>query len=270
MLGLCFLVVAPVHAAADAGAIVLAQTPPAVQKTVQANIGIGRVTSITKGDDDAKPSYEIVYTKGAASLDLHVGEDGALLSMQVGFAETPPAVQKSIQAQLGTDKMGDIEKTFDRDETTYVVDTTTKDGRESQFTISDAGVLLEAEIALSEAPAPVQATITTQMGKGTLTTLTKIIDDKVTYDADFTKDGKNGGVTVGSDGALLSVQITLEETGAAQKTILEKVGNGKILSVWKSFEKREKVFPYKVESIKDGKAFNFSVGPKGKFLGIDD
>jgi len=25
-----------------------------------------------------------------------------------------------------------------------------------------------------------------------------------------------------------------------------------------------------VESMKDGKAFNFSVGPNGRFLGIDD
>jgi uncharacterized membrane protein YkoI len=268
-LGLCFPVTVPVDAA-DAAAMTLAQTPPAVQKTVQANNGNGKVTSISKGDEDGMASYEVKFMNGPQPRDLHVGEDGRLLSIQMALAETPPAVQKSIQTQLGGDKLDAIEKTFDLDETSYVVDITTKDGRESQFSIGEDGALLEMEIALSEAPAPVQKTLAAQMGNGTLTTLTRIIDDTVTYAAEFTKDGKSGGVTVASDGALLSVGITLAETGAAQKTILEKVGNGRILSIKKSFEKREKVLPFKVESVKDGKYFNFSVGPKGRFLGMDD
>jgi hypothetical protein len=266
LLGLCL----PVDAFADAGAIILAQTPSAVQKTVQANIGKGQVTSISKSDEDAVASYDVNFMKDGQPRDLRVREDGALLRVEVAFTETPPVVQKAIQAQLGPDKLGVIEKTFDDAEISYEVEITTKGGRESQFTVGESGALLETEIALSDAPAPVQKTIAAQMGNGTLTTLTKIIDDKVTYDVDFTKDGKDGSVTIASDGALLSVQITLEETGAAEKTILEKVGNGKIVSVWKSFEKREKVFPFKVESVKDGKSFNFSVGPKGRFLGLDE
>jgi uncharacterized membrane protein YkoI len=268
--GLCFPSVTQVCAAADAGAIPLAQTPPAVQKAIQASIGNGKVTSITKGDEDGIPSYEVNFTNNGQPRDLHVGEDGRLLSIQMALGETPPAVQKSIQTQLGSDKLDAIEKTFDLDETSYVVELTTKDGRESQFSIGENGALLEMEIALGEAPAPVQKTLAAQMGNGTLTTLTRIIDDRVTYDAEFTKDGKNGNVTIATDGALLSVEITLAETGAAQKTILEKVGNGRIISISKSFEKREKVLPFKVESVKDGKYFNFSVGPKGRFLGMND
>jgi hypothetical protein len=30
------------------------------------------------------------------------------------------------------------------------------------------------------------------------------------------------------------------------------------------------VFPFEVEGRKDGKPFDFSVGPKGRFLGMDD
>jgi hypothetical protein len=271
MLGLCFPTAAPLHAADAPGAITLAQTPPAVQKTVQANIGIGKITSISRGDEDGVVSYGVDFTKGGQSRDLRVGEDGTLLRIQVALAETPPAVQKSIQAQLGTDKSDGIEKTFDGNEISYVVDFTTKDGRESQFTVGENGVLLEIEIALTEAPAPVQKTLAAEMGNGTLTTLTKIIEEKVTYDAEFSKDGKDGGVTIGPDGALISVQITLEEAPApAQKTIREKLGNGKILTVWKSFEKRGKFLPIKVEAVKDGKPFNFSVAQKGHFIGMDD
>jgi len=254
----------------DNASIMLSQSPPAVQKSIQANIGGATVTKMTKGEEDGVADYEVEFTKGGQTRDLKVTEDGRLLSIEVAFAETPPAVQKALQAQLGADKLDSIEKTFDANEISYEVDITTKDGRESQFTLSDSGVLLEIEIALSEAPPLVQKTIATQMAGGTLTTLTKNIDARVTYDAEFTTDGRSGSVSVADNGALLSVSITLAETGPAQATILEKVGNGKILSVKKSFEKREKVFPFKVESVKDGKPFNFSVGPKGRFLGLDD
>jgi len=261
---------APVRPAGDADAINLTQTPPAVQKTVQANIGNGKVTSISKIDGNGVTSYEVNYLKGTQTRYLHVSEDGALLSIELAPAETPPAVQKSIRAHLGISELGAIEKTFDGDEISYVVYITTKDGRESQFTIGENGDLLEMEIALGQAPAPVQKTVAEQMGTGRLTTLTKIIGDEITYEAYFTKDGKDGGVIVASNGALLSVEIALEETGPAQKAILEKVGNGRILLVWKSFEKRENILPFKVVSVKDGKSFNFSVSPDGRFLGVDE
>jgi hypothetical protein len=38
----------------------------------------------------------------------------------------------------------------------------------------------------------------------------------------------------------------------------------------KSFDARRGVLPYEIEARKDGKPFNFSVGPKGRFLGMDD
>ena len=255
----------------DPASITLAQSPPAIQKTVQENVGNGKVTAMSKVEEDGLARYEVDFTKDGISRDLKVAEDGTLVSIQVALAETPPAVQKAIAAQLGESKLGDIEKTFEGAETNYEVEITTKDGRDSQFTLNEAGALLEIEIALSEAPAPVQKTVAEQMGNGTLTTLTKIINQTVTYEAVFTKDGKEGGVNVAATGALLSVQITLEQVPpAALKSIQEKVGNGKILSVWQSYEKREKVLPFKVESVKDGKSFNFSVGPKGRFLGLDD
>ena len=270
LLALC-LPAAALVPSQDAAAIVLAQSPPAVQKTVQANVGNGKITAMSNIVEDGLVRYEVDFTKDGISRDLKVAEDGTLVSIQVALAETPPAVQKAIAAQLGESKLGDIEKTFEGAETNYEVEITTKDGRESQFTLSEAGALLEIEIALSAAPAPVQKTITEQMGNGTLTTLTKIIDQTVTYEAVFTKDGKEGGVNIAPTGALLSVQITLEQVPpAALKSIQEKVGNGKILSVWQSYEKREKVLPFKVQSVKDGKSFNFSVGPKGRFLGLDD
>jgi len=256
----------------DNASTMLSQSPPSVQKTIQANIGDARVTDMTKGEENGVPDFVVSFTKDGQTRELKVAEDGRLLSIQVALAETPPVVQQAIQAQLGGDKLDSIEKTFDGEDVSYEVNITIiKDGRESKFTVGDDGAIQDVQIALSEAPAPVQKTVADQMAGGTLTTLTKIIDDRVTYDAEFTKDdGKGGEVTIAEDGALLSVEIPLAETGAAQATILEKVGNGKILSVKKSFEKRETFLPFKIESVKDGKSFNFSVSPEGRFLGMDD
>jgi len=229
------------------------------------------VTSISMTDEDSVAIYEVAFTKDGQPRDLHVGKDGRLLSILIALADTPPAVRKSIQSELEGDTLVAIEKTFEVDETSYLVEITARDGRARRFTIGDDGVLSEREIGLSEAPAPVQKTVAAQVGDGTLKILTKIFAEKVTYDADFTKDGKDGAVSVAGNGQLLSVKITLAEaTAAAQQTILAKVGAGRIRSVWKSFEKRENVFPFKVESVKDGKLFNFSVGPNGRFLGVDD
>jgi len=173
LIGLCFAAIAPVHALdrpRDPDDRTLEETPPAVQKTIRATIGTGKVQSITKKDHHGRATYEVMFTKIKFSPDFQVREDG-----------------KPVTAER--------------------------------------------------------------------------ILERLTWSRAF---------TVAEDGALLSMETALAETGAAQKTILEKVGNGRIISIKKSFEKREKVLPFKVQSAKDGKPFNFSVAPDGRFLGTDE
>ena len=45
---------------------------------------------------------------------------------------------------------------------------------------------------------------------------------------------------------------------------------GTVLRVDKSFVKERGVDPFEVEGRKDGKPFDFSVGPRGKFLGMNE
>ena len=61
-----------------------------------------------------------------------------------------------------------------------------------------------------------------------------------------------------------------ELTPDVQKTIKEQIGTGTIVRIAKSFELKKKVQPYEVEGRKDGKPFDFSVGPQGRFLGRDE
>jgi hypothetical protein len=171
--GLCFAVAAAVHALdppRDPNDRTLEETPPAVQKTIQATIGTGEVQSITKKDDHSRVTYEVGFTKFKVSPDLQVIEDG-----------------KPVSAER--------------------------------------------------------------------------ILEKINWSRNF---------TVAENGALLSMEMALEETGAAQNAILELVGTDRLISIKKSFEEREKVLPFKVECFKDGKPFNFSVAPDGRFLGTDE
>jgi len=94
---------------------------------------------------------------------------------------------------------------------------------------------------------------------------------ETSYYVEVRRDRKLRDFSVAENGKLQSVQVFLSETPAeVQSTIKEKVGGGKVLRVDKSFEPRRGVIPYEVEARKDGKAFNFSVGPRGRFLGMDD
>jgi len=148
---------------------------------------------------------------------------------------------------------------------------TTKDGQERAFTVEENGTVSSMEVALADTPAAVQKAVKAQVGTGKLDSITRILDEGLSYEvAMTTAEGKEREFTVGATGRLQSMTVTLDETGSeAQKTIKEQIGTGKILRIERSFEGKSKVPPYQVEAIKNGKPFYFSVDPKGKFLGVD-
>jgi uncharacterized membrane protein YkoI len=127
---------------------------------------------------------------------------------------------------------------------------------------------------LSNAPVMVQKTIQAQVGGGKLTGIDQMFDDDgITYDVEMTAmDGEEQSFTVATNGAMVSEQVTLEKTTpGARRTIKEEIGDGKILRIDKSLlERKDGVLPYEVQGRKDGKPFDFSIGPRGRFLGMDD
>jgi len=254
--------------------VALSETPAAVQKTVQAQTGGGKLGDIDKVLDGGETIFDVELTaKDGQEKDFTVAEDGTLLSVEVALAETPAPVQKSIKTLVGGGELESIDNNLDDAEITYDVELTATNGRKKDFTIADDGTLLSAEVALSETPDVVQKTIATQMNGGKLESIDKNFDDDgISYDVEVkAKDGQKKNFTVGADGSLSSVVVTLKETTpAAQKTIQNQIGDGKILEIDRSFVKRDGVFPYEVQGLKDGKPFDFSVGPHGRFLGMDD
>jgi hypothetical protein len=231
-----------------------------------------KITDIER-DDDREVSYTVSYAaKGGPEHDFTVAEDGTLVSVEVMLDETPIPVQRAIKAQVGEGTIEAIEKSFEEDEISYDVDMKRKDGVERSFSVTLEGKLQAMQVALEEPPAAVRKTIEASLGTAKLEDIYHIFEEgETSYYVEVRRDGKLRDFSVAENGRLQSVQVFLAETPAeVQATINEKIGTGKLLRVDKSFDARRGVLPYEVEARKDGKPFNFSVGPKGRFLGMDD
>ncbi len=252
------------------GTVALSDTPTPVQKTIQAQIGDGKMGDITNEADGEETLYDVDLTaKDGSERDFSVAQDGTLVSVEVNLNETPAPVQKTIRAELNGGDLDSIDKNVADTDVTYDVEGTGKDGKTRDFTVDDDGTLSSREVDLSETPDAVQKTIASRLN-----------GDKVeSIDENFDDDGKNFDVTISAtksfnvtaDGALDSQQVALADVPPrVRMTIDARLGDGTVLRVDKSFEKEKNVFPYKVQGRKDGKPFNFSVAPRGRFLGMDD
>ncbi len=254
--------------------IALGDAPAVVQKTIHTEMGTGKLDSIEKVMDDDGTSFDItVILANGKDHDFTVAENGKLESVEISLAETPAAVQKAVKAKIGDGTVDNVEKNFDDDGISYQIGFTTKDGRESSFSLAASGTLESEEVALADTPAPVQATIKKEVGNGKVQDVDKIYDpDGVTYEVGITKAGRYHNFTVAADGHLDSREIPLADAPAAvQATIKAQIGDGKVLRIDRSFVGKDSgVFPFQVTGEKNGKPFDFSVGPGGKFLGLDD
>jgi uncharacterized membrane protein YkoI len=250
----------------------LAELPPAVQKTIKGQVGGNKLGDIERDEEAGNITYDVQMTQNGEERTFTVDDLGVLTGIEVGLDETPALVRKTIQVQVGQGELDSIEKTFDNGDVSYEVEMTTKTGAERSFTVAAHGKLERLQVTLDEAPAAVRKTIGTHTVGGKLGDLFRVFDDDgVSYEMNFSAEGRERDLSVAENGKLESKQVFLSELlPAAQKTIKEKIGDGKILRIDHVFEQKMGVLPYEVEGRKDGKPFNFSVGPKGRFLGMDE
>lgn len=273
ILPVCLLTAAGLSGLA-AGSLTLADVPAATQKTISLQAGAATVADISRNEDAGETAFDVSCTNQAGDeQDFTVADDGTLLSVEVELAETPAAVQQAIRAQAPGWELESIDKNVTDPELAYEVEVS-KDGVDRTFTLAADGVLLSRELQLTNAPAPVQAAIKEQLADGSLQSVCENIDTEGnTYDIEVkTRAGGKNSFSLAADGKLLSREVTLAEVPpGARKTIEARLGDGRILRIDKSLsEKRAGVLPFEVQGRKAGKPFNFSVGPRGKFLGMDD
>jgi len=257
----------------DTNTVALSATPAAVQKAINARIGAGKLESIAKSFEGGEITFDVDWTdKNEKECGFTLAEDGTLLNVEVELTETSPAVQKTIQLQASGSVLESLEKVVeDPNNISYDVQVA-KNGRARGFTVDEDGTLLSKEVALTETPEQVQKAVQKKAAGGQIKSIEEVFDDEITYDVTITSGGGEKSFTVATNGVLLREQVALEETPlAARKTIRQKIGNGTILGIDKSLvEKKMGVLPYEVQGRKEGKPFDFSVGPKGRFLGMDE
>ncbi len=217
-------------------------------------------------------TYALTVTgKNGNEKELTVAADGTLLSLEMALAETPSVVQTAIKAQLGANHLELVQKTLEEGQFVYEVEATRKDGSEASFAVSEEGKLVSLQVSLAEVPAAVRTVIQSRLGHAKLEGIYRTFEDgDISYYIEETREGKLRGFSVATDGTLESVQFFLSETPATvQKTIRERLAGATLVRIDQTFEKRMGVFPFEVEGRKNGKPLNFSVGPHGRFLGLD-
>ncbi len=251
----------------------LSDTPAAVQKIIQAQVADGTMGDITKNADDEETVFDVDLTaKDGSNRDFSVAQDGTLLSTEVNLPETPDDAQKTIQSKLAGATLDNIDKNLADADVSFDVEGTGKDGKDKKFTVADDGTILSREITLAEAPDAVQKTINEKLEGGKVTSIDENFDDDGTnFDVSVTaSDDLKKSFNVLANGTFASERVPLADVPPrARATIKDHIGDGTVLRVDKSFIKERGVDPYEVEGRKDGKPFDFSVGPRGKFLGMD-
>ncbi|HEY3762060.1 MAG TPA: hypothetical protein VGN23_09965 [Verrucomicrobiae bacterium] len=211
--------------------------------------------------------------KDSTDKDFSVADDGTLLSVEVGASGIPAPAQTMEKTLVGDGDLQSIDKNLDDIDINYDIEWTARDGRDKNATISGDGTLLSVEVSTNEIPTAVKSNISGRMNGGKLGSIDENFDDTGTnFDVEITSaNGSKNSFTVAMDGTLSSEEINPARIPpAAMRTIKDRIGEGKILRIDKSFIKQDGVMPYEVEGRKDGKPFDFSVGPRGRFLGMDD
>jgi uncharacterized membrane protein YkoI len=188
----------------------LDELPSPLQAAIKAQAGTGSIDDIDKSFDDGETSYvATIATPDGKERDYTFNPDGSLSSIEVTLPELPPSLQTAIKAQVGNDTLQSIDKTFDDGEITYDAAVTTPDGRERDFSLSDQGALVSREVAIADAPAAVQRTITQTLGTGKVIEIDQAFDipsNGVPYEIEGSKNGKPFYFLVSPTGSFLGME----------------------------------------------------------------
>ena len=197
--------------------------------------------------------------------------------MEVALAETPAPVQAAIQKQLSGGALKSIEENFDPAGNSFDVVDIGKDGVKGAFSIGADGGLLSLQVTLDQVIPIARDTIQKTVGDGTIKSIDESFDPPVnTYDVVAVMKRRHHenpspwarGATHPQRGG----HHRPDHRSRAGDHLASQIGDGKIIRIDKAYaeKKEDGVVPFEVQGRKDGVPFNFSVGPKGKFLGDHD
>lgn len=188
-----------------AAEVFLPELPAAVQKTIQSQLGKGKLGDIYKARDEGEVSYDVEMTREGKARSFTVSDKGAILEEQVFLNELPAPIRKAIQKNSGGATLGEITKSTDEGEAIYYAEVN-KGATTRTLTFNMDGVLLAEEepATLSDAPEAAQKKIKSLAGDGKIAGLTKVTEDgDISYDVDILQGGGRKTLSVSAAGDLL-------------------------------------------------------------------
>lgn len=248
----------------------LEETPPVVRAALAKELAGDKLKEISKSYDDGV-AYDVTVNRGGRDRDFSIGENGQLLRVELALQETPPVVQKGILKFIGAGAVTSIDRTVEDDRTQYNIEWRSKDGAAHAFSLFENGNMKSMSVTLAETPPAANAAIVQEVGTATLKEIAQSFDDNsVEYDVTVIRGEQERDFTVAEGGKLERRQLFLEEIApAAQASIKRIVSNGLILRIDQIFDRKKGGFRMEVESLIDGKRYDFSVGQNGLFLGAE-
>jgi uncharacterized membrane protein YkoI len=240
----------------------LNELPENIRRSIQTQAGNNGLGEIDWVDDDGDISYAFEIVKNAKKYDVTLSEDGVLHSLGIDLADAPEPVRKAVAAQIDAGKVTSISKNFEDDEISYYVEGT-RGAKKRSINLSPDGAISNETVELADTPPAVQKAIKEQAAGARLSDIDRIVeDDDVMFDVKVIRAGKKQGFTVGEDGTLLAVKLTVAELPPpVRKELTARVGSGHIYRLEKAIDGSE--ITYEVEAKVKGKKIDFTLNPDG-------
>jgi hypothetical protein len=240
--------------AEQTGIVRLADLPPAVQTAIQGHVGKGKLQEIEKVVDGDEITYEVRMRKNNRERGFTVGEDGALVEMEVFLRETPEPVREAIEKRVVNAHLENISKVFDDGNVTFEVEYThvpeSGAGQSRTFTLSDKGELLELELFLPETPEPVRKAIQSESAGGQMAAITEVFEDgQPDFQVEIQSGSKTRVITFDSDGKIESREEPVTQSALpelAQKVLQDLAKEGPVGNVIKVTEDGETSYDVKL------------------------
>lgn len=122
--------------------LTLKDLPPAVQKTVEANLNGAEIKNIKKETEQGVSQYEVETILNGKHRDFNVDSKGTLLVVEeeTSIDSIPAAAKAAIQKKVGTGKLRSVE-TFTKpgSETMYEAAYTSKAGKKAEVLVKADG-----------------------------------------------------------------------------------------------------------------------------------
>jgi len=244
--------------------------PGLARQAILAQVGDGKIKSLSKSIDEGVIVFEIEFTKPNEEpvRSFSVDCNGDVLSSEVFESELPPGVKAVLGQEFRDAAFSEIEREPDDDGKYLYAIEMISEGRTNSLTIGERGDWWSLALEQEQTPAAVRQTVSRLWDGFKITGVRKTSEEgEVTYEFDGEKNGALHRLTAAPDGRVTGQQ---EEVAVDQLPLLVKdnvtklVGDGESIRITRVIY--DEAVSFDVSAFKDGKALEFSVGPAGQVI----